>query len=270
MKNDVAAHAQGSGCLALAVFKREIRQYFQTPGTYVALAFFFLLSGAFFTSIIGDFVDTSVKAQAAAVVDNEGQPPLDVTERVITQLFQLLNFVLLFIVPMLTMRLIAEEKRSGTFETLVSTPLGNWDILLGKYFAALATSGILLIVCAIYPAICELYSEPEWPVIWSCYLGLALIITAYTSFGLFASALTESQIAAAVISFTGLLLFQMIGYLFKAGAAGTIAGALSIMRHSENFTKGIISLSDVAFFVLFSVFFLFLTAQILDSRRWRA
>ena len=96
-----------------------------------------------------------------------------------------------------------------------------------------------------------------------------LIPLAYTAFGLFASALAESQIAAAVLSFVGLLLFQMVGWLFKAGDMGSIASALSIHQHSEQFTRGIIASTDVAFFLLFTIFFLFLTAQVLDSRRWR-
>ncbi|MBN1867954.1 ABC transporter permease subunit [Candidatus Sumerlaeota bacterium] len=264
-----APRSRRPGALVLTVFRREIRQYFQTPGTYVALAFFLLLSGAFFVLIVGQFVEDSARALAAAT-PSENAAALNVTQQVVTQLFQVLNFLLLVVAPMLTMRLIAEEKRSGTFEMLVSTPLGNWDILIGKYLAALAVCAALLAVCVAYPIVCATYSRPEWPVVWSCYLGLALIVAAYAAFGLFASALTESQIAAAVISFVGLLVFQMIGYLFKAGTLGLAAGALSIGSHSDNFTQGLVSLSDVVYFVVFSIFFLFLAAQILDSRRWRA
>jgi ABC-2 type transport system permease protein len=107
-------------------------------------------------------------------------------------------------------------------------------------------------------------------VVASCYLGLFLVLAAYTAFGLFASALSESQVLAGVLSFVGLLGFYLVGMLFKAGPLGLAADALSIRAHSEDFTRGVIALNDVAYFVLFVVFFLHLTAQALDARRWRA
>ncbi|HUT24130.1 MAG TPA: ABC transporter permease [Sumerlaeia bacterium] len=268
-KDGRAARGASAPLLAFSVFRRELGHYFKSPGTYVALTFFFIVSGAFFSLIVADFVEACAAARAGTPRP-DGAPTLNVTQTVVTQLFQALNFLMLLLVPMLTMRLIAEERRSGTFELLVTSPLGNWDILLGKYFAALVVGVAVLGVCAVYPLVCFLYSEPEGAVVLSCYLGLFLIIAAYTAFGLFASALSESQIAAAVLSFAGLLVFQMIGWLFKSGRLGRVAMELSVYRHSDNFTKGVIALSDVAFFVAFSVFFLFLGAQILDARRWRA
>ena len=255
---------------AWTVYKRELKQYFQSPGTYVALAFFFILSGALFTLIIGDFVELSMKAGDAAAQTTQTKQPLNATESVVTQLFLALNFVMLFVIPMLTMRLIADEKKSGTFELLASTPLSDWDILLGKFFAALTVGASMLAVCMIYPVICSFYTHIESPVVVACYLGLFLLIISYTAFGTFASALSDSQIVAGVLSFVGLLVFYMVGMLFKAGFLGLVGAAFSLKQHSENFTKGIISLSDVTFFVLFSAFFLYVTAQILDARRWRA
>ncbi|MCK4773532.1 MAG: ABC transporter permease subunit [Candidatus Krumholzibacteria bacterium] len=258
--------SSGRRRLFWAVFKREMGHYLQTPGVYVALAFFLLLSGAFFTLSVSDFVAASAKVLAGADLP-DGELPLNVTDRIITQLFSLLNFLMLLLVPMLTMRLISEERKSGTFELLVSTPLENLDILLGKFFAALAMGSLVLLFCASYPLICMLFSEPEIPVIISCFIGLFLIVMAYTAFGLFASSVTESQIAAAVLSFVGLLIFQMVDLLFKAGSLGVLAGALSVRKHSETFTMGIVSTVDVGFFILFTVFFLFLAVQVLDARR---
>jgi ABC-2 type transport system permease protein len=259
---------RGSRRAAWTVYKREIKQYLQSPATYVALILFFVLSGAMFTDIVKKFVQACTEAQTGATPKPDAMP-LNVTESVVTPLFLVLNFVLLFIVPMLTMRLVAEEKRSGTFELLVSTPLGGWDILLGKFFAALTIGAGMLAICVVYPLICAFYSNPEGPVVVSCYLGLLFVIISYTAFGLFASALSDSQVIAGVLSFVGLLVFYMVGTIFDAGRLGLIGGALSIRQHSENFTKGVISLVDVSFFLLFSFFFLFLTAQILDARRWR-
>ncbi len=261
--------SSGRRRLFWAVFKREMGHYLQTPGVYVALAFFLLLSGAFFTLSVSDFVAASAKVLAGADLP-DGELPLNVTDRIITQLFSLLNFLMLLLVPMLTMRLISEERKSGTFELLVSTPLENLDILLGKFFAALAMGSLVLLFCASYPLICMLFSEPEIPVIISCFIGLFLIVMAYTAFGLFASSVTESQIAAAVLSFVGLLVFQMIDLLFKSGFLGVVAASLSVRLHSENFTVGVFSTVDVGFFFLFTVFFLFIAAQVLDARRWRS
>jgi ABC-2 type transport system permease protein len=253
-----------------AVFKRELRQYLQTPGTYVALAFFLILSGALFTLIVGDYLSASAQVTSGGKPLGEGELPLDPTARIVTQLFSTLNFLMLFLIPILTMRLISEEKRSGTFELLVSTPLGNWSILLGKYLAGLAMGTFLLAVCGIYPLLCRTFCRPETPVVLSCFLGLFLIVLAYTAFGLFASSLTESQIASAVLSFAGLLLFQMVGWFFKTGLLGAVATRLSIYQHSDSFTRGVVASNDVLFFFLFTIFFLFLTAQSLDARRWRA
>ncbi len=261
----------GSGFwLFWAVFKRELRQYLQTPGTYVALAFFLILSGSLFTLIIGDYLTASAQVTSGGKPLGEGELPLDPTVRIITQLFSTLNFLMLFLIPILTMRLVSEEKRSGTFELLLSTPLGNWSILLGKFLAGLSMGALLLALCGVYPLLCRSFCQPETPVVLSCFLGLFLIIVSYTAFGLFASSLTESQIASAVLSFAGLLLFHMVGWLFKSGTLGAVASGLSIYQHSDSFTRGVVASHDVVFFILFTIFFLFLTAQSLDARRWRA
>lgn len=253
----------------LPVLKREVMCYLQSPGTYVALAFFFLLSGAFFTTILWDFVERSSQVRNGDSL-RDTELPLNVTIRIISQVFSLMNFLMLLLAPALTMRQVAEERKSGSFELLVTTPLGNWDILLGKYFAALLIGLGVLAVTAVYPAICALYGDPEPGVILSCYIGLVLIVAAYTAFGVFTSSLTDSQIAAAVLSFAGLLILQMPGFLFKSGALGRIASALSIYPHADSFTRGIVALPDALYLILFAVFFLFMAAQALDARKWRA
>ena len=266
----VAAPARpGLGRLSLAVFKRELRNFVHTPGTYVALAFFLLLAGALFVLILSDYCEASAKVQAGTSLPAD-EVPLNVNDRIVTQLFSALNFLAIFLTPMLTMRLVAEERRTGTFELLVSTPLGNWGILLGKFAAALAVGLVVLAVTGIYPAIVAHFAQPEWGVVASCYIGMFLILAAYTAFGVLASTLAESQIAAVVLGFVGLLVFQMTGWLFKSGHLGVVAAALSIRQHSENFTRGIVAASDVAYFVLFTFFSLYLAAQVLDRRRWRA
>lgn len=251
------------------VYKRELGEFLVSPGAYVALAFFLLLAGAVFVSLVGDFAEASLEAMQG-VEQAENELPLNITERVVTLLFKLLNFLMLLVIPMLTMRLLAEEKSSGRFELLVSTPLRDRDILLGKYLAALTVGLVPLALSLVYPLLLDAYSAPEWPVVAACYLGLFCILAAYTAFGLFASSLTESQIAAGVLGFAGLLLLQLVDQLFKAGLLGTIAGGLSLSHHAEAFTRGRILSTDLAYFACFTVFFLFMTAQVMDARRYRA
>lgn len=250
------------------VFKRETLQYFHSPGTYVALAFFLLLSGAMFSGILGDFADLSLQVKSGKALE-DSELPLNITVRVVSELFSLFNFLLLMLAPMLTMRLVAEEKRAGSFELLVSTPLETLDILLGKYFAALLVGLLTLVALGAYPAILTLFSKPEIAVIFSSYIGLFLLLAAYTAFGLFASCLTDSQITAGVVSFTGLLILQAIHFIFKQGPLGSAAAALSMNKHSEGFTKGVLSATDTVYFALFVVFFLFLSTQALDARKYK-
>jgi ABC-2 type transport system permease protein len=251
----------------LAVYGRELMEYLHSSGTYVALAFFFLLAGASFVSIVTEFSDLYAKAHSNALTDE--LPKVNVTEQVITPFFLLLDFLMVLVVPMLTMRLVADERRSGMFELLVSTPLDNVDILLGKYFAALTIGWFMLVGCSVFPILCIAYAEPEIPVILACFVGSAFLVAAYTALGVFASALTENQIAAGAISLVGLLLFHLINTLIKMGRIGVFAGALSLRQHYETFTHGVVALQDLVFFVLFVAFFLFLAVQVLDARRWR-
>ncbi|HBF34142.1 TPA: hypothetical protein DDW35_06225 [Candidatus Sumerlaeota bacterium] len=252
------------------VFKRETAQYFKSPGMYVALAFFLLLSGAMFTGILGDFSDLCLQVTKGDKTITDTDAPLNLTVRVVSELFGLFNFLLLLLAPMLTMRLVAEEKRAGSLELLVSTPLQTIDILLGKFFAALFVGFLTILALATYPAILYLCKgHPELSVVLSSYIGLFLLMAAYTAFGLFASCLTDSQITAGVVSFAGLLLLLVLNVLVKQGAIGSVAAALSISRHSEAFTKGVVSITDAVYFVLFVVFFLFLSVQALDARKYK-
>lgn len=250
------------------VYRREIKTYLQSPGVYVVTSFFFGLAGLFFFQLLWRFVQVSQNYQLRYQF---GLEKINVTEIVISNTFDLLNSLMLFAMPILTMRLISEEKKLGTFELLATMPLRDWDILLGKFFACLTVAGFLLVLCLIFPGVVMKYGEPEIPVIVACYVGLFLIVMAYSAFGLFASSLTESQIAASIITFSGLLVFYLVGNLALAetGTVATILKTLSVLQHSEKFTKGVINLTDVLYFVLFTLFFLVMTAKVLEARRWR-
>jgi ABC-2 type transport system permease protein len=151
----------------------------------------------------------------------------------------------------------------------VTTPLSDWDILLGKYLAALCLGAGALLLCGIYPAICLWFSRPEPGVILSSCLGLFLLICAYAALGVFASSLTDSQITAAVVSFVCLLAFHLSHFFLRSGWLGKLGAHLSLHQHSQNFTRGVVSLSDVVYFACFTFFFLFMAVQSLDSRKYR-
>ncbi len=264
----------------MAVYKREIKAYFTSPAIYVVIGLFLAFVGWQFYYLLNFFVNMSDQAQNPQM--SMGMPPVNITEIVVRSMFGLISFLLMFIIPMLTMRLFSEEKRLGTFELLVTCPLRDWSILLGKFFAAFTVGFVIWLFCLIYPVITQWVSanQAETPVIVVSNIGLLFIIAAYVAFGVFASSLTENQMLSAILTFVGLLVFWIIGRM-DMGAGKTwelwglnvpvdaILGGLCVLTHSENFGRGLLALSDMAFFAFFSIFFLAITAKILEARRWR-
>lgn len=252
----------------LPIYKREIKGYFQNPGVYVTLAIFLAVSGWFVFSGIVWFrrlcMERGLRYQY-------GMYSLNFTEFVVKDSFGIISFLFLFVVPLLTMRLFAEEKKSGTFELLATSPVTDWGMVLGKFFAAATVVILFLIVSLVFPVTMSYLGETEWPVVASCYLALLLVGIAYTAFGTFASTLTENQIVAGVVTFFGLLAFYLIGDMGLGGMGllSRIFDALSIRQHSDNLIRGRILLEDVAYFLAFTAGFVYLATNILESRRWR-
>lgn len=250
----------------LPIYKRELRSYFQSPGYYIFAALFLLLIGLFFVNSMILFSLLSSDGQLRQQFEVE---TMNLTERVIEDLFASMNFILIFLIPLLTMKLFAEEKKSGTYDILQSYPLTTSDILFGKYFAVLSVNCLIISLTIIYPILTSRYAEIEYPVVLSSYLGIILVSAAYCSLGIFASSITENQIIAAVLSFTGLLFFYVVSMLGvgRFGMIESICKNLSFVKHCENFTKGIIDISDIAYFLLFSIFFLFLSHLIIELQK---
>ena len=259
-----------------SVYKRELKTYLQSPSTYVVIALFFLYIGREFQDSMFRFsIDSSMAGQQNYF--GQVMPSPDVTQAVIRRLFGAIFFVILFTIPLLSMRLIAEERSRGTFELLVTSPISDWAILLGKYFA-LVTIGLLIIgFSVLYPLIVwwagsSNQSAPEWPVVISCWIGLFLIFATYAAFGLMASSFTENQITAGVITLIGLLLWFLLGIgqgFQDYPQLANILREFSAISHVENFVKGVLVLKDFAFFILASFLFLFIASKTLDARRWR-
>ena len=252
----------------LAIYRREMGSYFVSPIAYIVIGFFLLVAGYFFYVYL-----TSIIERAMMMQMRQMSQEMDVPGLVIRYFFGAISFIILFMIPMLTMGSYAEERKRGTMELLMTSPLAEWHIVLGKFLAALSLFLIMLAPTFIYQLIMAGYSDPglPWRVLLSSYLGTLLLGAVLIAIGSFISALTESQIIAAVATFAVFLLLWVLD--FGAGRAGTTAGEilqyLSILRHYDDFTRGVIDTSSVVFYVSLTALGLFLTLRTLDSMRWR-
>ncbi len=225
------------------------------------------IAGYFFYTAVAYY--SLISFQAAQNAFMGGQ--VNLNEMVIKPLMDDISVILLLIVPLLTMRLIAEEKKNGTMELLLTYPLRNLAILLGKFAATLLVLVILLAVTLIYILLLSWVGEFEWGVVWAGYGGLVLMTAGFVALGLFVSALTQNQIIAAVLGFGALLLFWMIGWAgaLSGPVVGNVVNYLSILEHLDSFTKGVLDTRDIGYYLTFSAFFIFLTLRYLDSQKIR-
>lgn len=251
------------------ILRREVRSYLASPTVYIAAGLFLFLSGLLFYGILENFSLLSGDAQYRREM---GFEKINFTRHVVSNLFWVINFLLLFVVPAFTMRLLAEEKKTGTFELLVSLPFGDWDIVLGKFLAAYLVIAGMLGISSYYVLVMTRFGTPEIPVVWVALLGTYIVAAAYVAIGLLASSLTENQIVAAILAFVILLGLYLIGDLSTPAAGGfaRVLEALSLRYHSEQFTHGLLRVQDVAYFFLVVAVSLFLTSRVLELRRLRA
>ena len=228
---------------------------------------FTLVTGYFFYNILSVYTMVSMRAMQ----NQYGAEGLNFTEGIFNPLFSNMSIILLLMMPLLTMRLLSEEKRSGTFELLLTYPLRDIEIVLGKYFACLLVFAVMLGLTLAYPIFLSFLGQLEYGALIACYIGMLLMGSAFISFGLLASSWTSNQIIAAVISFGALLLFWMIGFsAYNASPElAPILRHLSLLDHFDNFTKGVIESKDVIYYLNFTIFCLFLTLRSLESNKWR-
>ena len=248
----------------VAIAHKELRSYFASPIAYIIIGFFALPFGAFFYLYVNAFVRQGL--QMAQYGGN-----LNVNDFVIRNVLQNAAVIILFVMPMITMRTYSEEKRSGTVELLLTSPISNLEIILGKFFGALGLYLAMLLVTMLYIAILFVYGNPEWRPIIAGYAGLVLMGGAFVALGLLISSTTNNQIVAGVVTFIVFLLLWIVGWF--ADTAGPTAGGilqyLSITEHLDDFSKGIIDTKHVIYYLSLITFGLFLTAKSVDSDRWR-
>ena len=253
---------------ALAVARREIQSLFASPLAYVLAAAFVFASGLFFNIFVRGY------ARAAALMAQRpgGLEQLDLHHMVMVPVISNAQFLMLVLVPLLTMRSIAEERRQETAELLFTSPITSLQIVLGKYLGNLWMVAVMLVLSLSFPLYLMGKTGVDWGPILTGYLGLLLLCSAFISVGIFFSSLTEHQVLAGVVSFLSLIAFYVLGLaarLFDAEWQPFLESA-TFASHFEDFARGIIDTGDIVYFVSFTTFFLFLTHRWLDSERWRS
>jgi ABC-2 type transport system permease protein len=251
----------------LPVLRKEMRLYFGSPVAYVVFTFFLLISGWFFSQIFLFYSDASMRS----FMQPQFGQNLNVTENVMRPLFTNMSVVLLFFIPMLTMRLFAEEQKAGTMELLLTYPVRDGEILAGKFLAAAGLYLLLLVLTLLYPGLVGYFTRVEWGPILTGYLGLLLVGGTFLAIGLLISSLTENQIVAGFGSFGVLLAFWVIGWgaEFAGGNLRTLLQYLSITDHMDGFSRGIVDTKDLVYYLSAIALALFLTLRSLESKRWR-
>jgi len=235
----------------LILTRRELSSYFVSPIAYVAMALFLAATGFVF-AFLGTF--------------SSGQPAH------MGNVFFAITFILVLVIPILTMRSFAEERGSGTLETLMTAPVTDVEVVLGKFFGCWAMYLVMLAPTAIYVALLASYGDPDYGPVLSGYLGLALLGALYVAVGVLASSMTRNQVIAAVVGFAILALLAWISQLVAVLTPApyrTIARIVSVPTHYTDFSQGVVDLVQVVYFVALTLYVLFFTVKILESRRWR-
>jgi len=249
------------------IFRKELRSYFVSPVAYVLFVMFALIFGWFFWNMLGAFVFYSMASQMRGEMT-----PMNVNEQILRQLLGNMNVVGLFFIPVITMRLFAEEKRNGTIELLATSPIQDFEVILGKWLAAVALYAGMLLLTGLNLAFVFKYGNPDWKPMAVGYLGLLLQASALLAIGTFISSLTKNQIIAGAASFGVCLLVFVLGWAsgYETSTWAQVLSYMSVTSHMESFTKGVLDSKDAVYYVTVIFLGLFLTARSLESLRWRS
>ena len=234
---------------ALAIAWKESKSYFSTPMAYIVAAGFLALTGIFFVSdVTGPFPQTSVRGFIGWA-----------------------GFFVLFLSPILTMRLLAEEQKSGTLELLLTAPVRDWEVVVGKYVASFLALIATFALTLYYVFLLYYFGDPDTGPVLSAYFGLFLQGSSALAVGLMASSLSGNQIVAAVV---GIAVLLTLGFLDQvadlvSGVTADVLNGLSINAHFEDFSRGVVDTSHVVYYLSLTAVFLFLTVRSLETRRWR-
>ncbi len=229
------------------IAKRELKSYFVSPVAYVVIGLFLLISGYFFYVILA----SSRMAEARGIIMN-------------------MSFTFMLMSPLITMRLLSEEKKLGTIEFLFTSPIKVSEIVAGKYLAALILFLAMVVITFQYPLYLILFGKPDLGPIFTSLLGFFLLGGTYLAVGLFASSLSENQLISAIVGMVVLIFLWVIGWAgdLIGGGAGNFISSLSMMNNLENLGKGVLDAGNIFYYIAMIFFFLFITVKRLEWKRW--
>jgi ABC-2 type transport system permease protein len=248
------------------IARRDFRAYFTSPIAYILIAGFLMIMGFFFFFTLNHYISASMQFRFGG----GGKVP-SLNEGVLRYVFGNMNVVLLFVIPFITMRLLAEEKKLHTIELLMTSPLSLTEIVLGKFLSAILLTSVMLGLTLVYPLILIIFGNPDLGPIISSYIGTFLLAGSYLAVGLMFSSMTENQIVAGVLTFITLLFFWVISWASQSAGPvmSDVLNYLSLIGHYNNFSQGLVSSADCVFYLSFIGLALYITHLVLDSFRWR-
>jgi ABC-2 type transport system permease protein len=259
----------------LAIAGKECRVYLTTATSYVLFAAFVLITAFFFQRLV---VEYQFRAMQYMQMQQAGMlEQMNLTDWVMGPLFLNITVFFVFMLPILTMRLIAEERRNHTLQLLLTSPVRPWEIVCGKYLSGVFLMAVMLALTLPFPLLLQVYggsaaqSALDWRSVATGYGGMFLLGAAFVAVGLFSSAITDSQIVAVVTGFATLLMFYVIGMAARGqeGFWQNVCSYLAINTHLEAFVRGIVRLTDVVYYLTLAGIPLFLTYRVLEAQRWR-
>jgi len=251
----------------LTIYWKEIRSYFVSPIAYILLTMFALIFGFFFWNALGYFVLMGMEEQM------RGQAfPMNLNEQIIRPLLSNASVIGLFFIPMITMRLFAEEKRSGTIELLATSPVRDIEVIIGKWLAALSLYACMLLFTAINFAFLFKYGNPDWKPLAIGYLGLLLQAGGLLAIGTFISTLTKNQIIAGAATFGVCLMLWVLEWVsgYETATWAQVLAYMSVITHFQSFAKGVLEIKDAIFYLTVIFLGLFFTSRSMESLRWRS
>jgi len=245
-----------------SIARRDFRSYFTSPIAYILIAGFMAIMGFMFFFNLSHFIQTSTFQSSRGP---------NLTDGVIRPLYGNMNVILLFLVPFITMRLFAEERKQHTIELLMTSPLRLSEIVLGKFLSSMMLVTVMLLLTLTYPLLLVVFGNPDIGPIFTNYVGITLMAGCYVAIGVLCSSVTENQIVAGALSFAAGLLFWLVSWASQAAGPiwGDVLNYLSLITHNLAFSQGVINTSDVLYYFSFIGMSLFITHRVLDSYRWR-
>jgi ABC-2 type transport system permease protein len=249
------------------ICRKELRSYFASPIAYILLTIFAVIFGFFFWNVLAFFVIEGMESQMRGQMS-----PMNINEQVVRPLLQNVSVIGLFFIPLITMRLFAEEKRTGTIELLVTSPVRDIEIVIGKWLAAMALYGCLLLFTAVNFAFLFRYGNPDWKPLAVGYLGLLLLAGGLLAIGTFISTLTKNQIVAGAVTFGVCLLLWVLEWVsgYDSSTWAHVLSYISVVTHFDSFGRGVIDSKDTIFYATVIFLGLFFTVRSVESLRWRS